>query len=369
MVRPDGAEPAQRVNAVAEMSVVDLCLEQGFALAGVCDATPTERADELRRWLAEGKHGEMSYLADHLDAYLDTDLVLEGATSAILVADAYSNRNQPNDDPGPARGMIARYARGTDYHTVLKDRLHTICDELRARYPEHSFRAFTDTAPVSEREFAARAGIGWIGKNTLVINPRIGSWFCLGGILTTLAIERPDDQQPIRDHCGTCTRCIDACPTDAITPYSVDASRCISYLTIEHRSPIEPVFFEPIGNRIAGCDICQDVCPHNRPRLGTRQPTPRPEYEPSHNSFDLFEVVGWSAEARSEALRGSALKRIKLDMFRRNALIAIGNLYREEGDARYLDALRSAVDDPSDLVSRTARDVLRDLGPPTASPG
>ncbi|MEM9660755.1 MAG: tRNA epoxyqueuosine(34) reductase QueG [Planctomycetota bacterium] len=234
-------------------------------------------------------------------------------------------------------------------------------------HPGHRFRAFTDTAPVSERELASRAGIGWVGKNTLVIHPRIGSWFFLGGILTTLPLEPPAEHRPIRDHCGTCTRCIDACPTDAITPYSVDASRCISYLTIEHRSPIDPVFFESIGNRIAGCDICQDVCPHNRPRPGVLQPVPRGEYTPNRSGLDLFDVLGWSAADRAEALRGSALKRIKLDMFRRNALIAIGNLYRDTRDAHCLEVIRTCQGDDSDLVRTTARALLSDLDRPGVS--
>ena len=348
--------------------VLELCAEHGFALAGICDASPTDRADELRAWLAAGKHGEMSYLADHLDARLDPDLVLEGARAAVVVADLYHTRSEPADRPDAAQGRIARYARGDDYHASIKKRLHALCDELIARHPEHRFRAFADTAPVMEREFAARAGIGWVGKHTLTINPSFGSWFFLGGILTTLGLEPPADQPTITDHCGTCTRCIDACPTDAITPYAVDATRCISYLTIEHRSPIDPAFFEPMGDWIAGCDICQEVCPHNSPR-----PTPGVEarndaYRPKRTGFDLLGVLGWSADDRAAHLRGSALKRIKLDMFRRNALVAMGNAWRTSGDDRLLSAIRGATADESGLVSRTAKDLLRDLGQRPASP-
>ncbi|MEO0631374.1 MAG: tRNA epoxyqueuosine(34) reductase QueG, partial [Planctomycetota bacterium] len=234
--------------------------------------------------------------------------------------------------------------------------------------PEHRFRAFTDTAPVAERELAARAGIGWTGRHTLAINPELGSWFVLGGILTTLELTPPSEQRVVPDHCGTCTRCVDACPTDAITPYSVDASRCISYLTIEHRSPIDPELFGAIGDWIAGCDICQEVCPHNSPRpkgdVGSRHAA----YEPVRLGFDLKEVARWSAEDRAEAVRGSALKRIKLDMFRRNALIAIGNAFRERGDQAMLDVIEAATADESELVRQTARDLLADLGRPPASP-
>ena len=152
--------------------------------------------------------------------------LLEGAGAAIVVADLYAARGQNADAPlDPGRGRIARYARGRDYHVTIKRRLHRLCDELRADHAGAEFRAFTDTAPVPERELAGRAGLGWIGKHTLLIDPRLGSYLLLGGVLTTLEIEPPATQTPVADHCGTCTRCVDACPTDAITPYTVDASR------------------------------------------------------------------------------------------------------------------------------------------------
>lgn len=362
------AVATDRVSVDPAARVLELCKSHGFALAGVCDASPTEHADELRAWLAAGKHGEMAYLAEHVDAKLDPGLVLEGAVSAVMVADLYHTRNEPEDRLDPSAGRVARYARGRDYHVVIKKRLHAICDELIELFPEHRFRAFTDTAPVAERELAARAGIGWTGKHTLAINPELGSWFVLGGILTTLELTPPSEQRVVPDHCGTCTRCIDACPTDAITPYSVDASRCISYLTIEHRSPIDTHFFGAMGDWIAGCDICQEVCPHNSPRPKSDVGSRHAAYEPVRLGIDLMEVARWSAEDRTEAVRGSALKRIKLEMFRRNALIAIGNAFRETGDQAMLDVIEAASADESELVRQTARDLLADLDRPPASP-
>ncbi len=364
----DRTVPTDGVKPSAATRALGLCREQGFALTGVCDARPTDRGDELRTWLAEGKHGEMGYLAEHLDARLNPDLVLEGARSAIVVADLYHTRDASPDVPEPGRGRVARYARGRDYHASIKKRLHAACDVLQGEHPGHTFRAFTDTAPVMERELAARAGIGWTGKHTLTINPRLGSWFFLGGILTTLELEPPPDQPAVEDHCGTCTRCIDACPTDAITPYSIDARRCISYLTIEHRSRIEPVYFERMGDWIAGCDICQEVCPHNSARPSPDPALAHSDYAPRGESFDLLKVLGWTAEDRAEAFRGSALKRIRLDMIRRNALVAAANAWRDTGEVAYLEAVRAAAHDEAELVRTTARDLLDDLDLPAASP-
>jgi epoxyqueuosine reductase len=237
-----------------------------------------------------------------------------------VVADLVRARDQPPAEPEPGTGRVARYAQGRDYHTVIKKRLHKLCDELRERHPDDQFRAFVDTAPVMERDLALRAGLGWIGKHTLLINPRVGSHLLLGGVLTTLPFERP---APEPDHCGACTRCIDACPTSAITPYSVDARRCISYLTIEHRSEIDPDLANKTDDWIFGCDICQDVCPHNSPRpKGVDVGEPNPAYEPQRERFDLLEVLGWTEDDRRRAVQGSSMKRAKLEMFKRNARAA-----------------------------------------------
>jgi epoxyqueuosine reductase len=311
--------------------VIAMCRDLGFAEAGVCNAGPInkERADAYRRWIAEGKHGEMHYLAENLDKRLNPAELMPGggARSVIMVADQYHTRGQQSAPAPPGSGRIARYAHGDDYHDVMKKRLHALCDRLRAEHPGHEFRAFVDTAPVHERELAQRAGLGWIGKNTLLINPRKGSWLFLAGVLTTLELEPPPTQRGAAsggepDHCGTCTRCIDACPTGAITPYSVDARKCISYLTIERRSetPLPKELTTKIGEWIYGCDICQEVCPHNSPRPEhVKVGEMNPAYTPRRTSFDLLEVLGWTEEDRRRALKGSAMKRAKLEMWKRNA--------------------------------------------------
>lgn len=301
----------------------------------------------MREWLAKGRHGSMGYLAEHADLKADPSRLLEGARCAIMVADLYATRDGEADEIPDGHGRIARYARGGDYHKIMKKRLHALCDELAERWPEERTRAFVDTAPVHERELALAAGQGWVGKHTLIIHPRVGSWMLLGGVLTTLELDVNQREEP--DHCGTCTRCIEACPTDAITPYSVDASRCISYLTIERRGPIDPELQRGMGAWIFGCDVCQEVCPHNSPRPGDVGEA-NPAYEGERASFDLLEVLGWDEDARRAAFAKSAMKRAKLGMMRRNAVIAAGNeierLGLEDPVARRLSsAIRAVRDD------------------------
>lgn len=324
------------------------CRRQGFALAGVCEAAPPTRQAEFRQWLDAGKHGEMAYLDEQYEAWCDPNSVWDGARSVVMVADLYASRDDGPDAIDPRRGRLARYARGKDYHRVMKQRLHAVCDAARVKWPGEAFRSFVDTVPVSERELAARAGLGWVAKHTLVINPRHGSWMLLGGFLTTLRLRPPPDQPVYDDHCGSCTRCIDACPTQAITPYSVDARRCISYLTIEHDSEIQPGLASKMGDWIAGCDVCQQVCPHNSPRPGGRAEEPRASYRSGAGSFDLLGVLNWDADARREALTTSPLKRIKLQQFRRNAAIAAGNALRDHDLPELRDRLTEITSDDSE---------------------
>ena len=208
-------------------AIIELCLSNGFALAGITTATRSSYDTELVQWLADGLQGEMEWMNRNVEVRLDPRSLLEGANSVIAVADRYGVLA---DEPlQRGHGKIARYARGKDYHKAMKRRIHSICDVLRAHYPNETFRGCVDTAPVLEREFAAKAGLGAIGKHTLLIEQSVGSWILLGVIVTTAKLEsmNKEDQDP----CATCTRCIDACPTDAITPWSVDARKCISYLT------------------------------------------------------------------------------------------------------------------------------------------
>lgn len=335
----------------------------GFSAAGVCDAGATDHAQTVRAWIADGKHGSMHYLAERLDAMLHPDGVLPGARSILCVADRYAAPRDRRVSEGPAVGWIARYARGGDYHRVLRRRLTALVEAIGRAAPEHETRAAVDTAPLLEREYAERAGIGRVGKNTLVIRRGEGSWFVLGEVLTTLELEPSQNDKTKHDPCGTCTRCIDACPTQAITPFAVDGSRCLSYTTIEHRGPIDPALFAPTGDWLFGCDICQEVCPHNQPTNRKRELQVLEAYEPRRTGFDLLEVLSWTEADRREAFVTSAMKRAKLEMFKRNALICAGNALRK----RALPELRQRViaiahdHNEEQLVRETAQVVLRQL--------
>jgi epoxyqueuosine reductase len=369
----------------------------GFALVGIASAEPTGYKKAFELWLAAGKHGEMAYLQTSFDTRIDPQRLLPGATSIICVADWYGG--QEGQVPGTERqgvrsphspsalshpqspssplphGRIARYAWGDDYHRIIKPRLHQLADDLRAKWPQHDFRSAVDTAPLLEREHAKSAGLGWIGKHTLLIHPQLGSWLLLGAIVTTLPIETsananyPSPLTPPTDHCGTCTRCIDACPTQCITPYSVDASRCISSLTIEHRSAIDPALHPLMHDWIAGCDVCQEVCPFNQEAMGGRPAEAhagaamRPQYQPRPPapSVPLIELLNWTEADREAALIRSPLKRIKLDMFKRNALIAAGNWIAKHDDPALREKVMAMAMDESEsqVVRETARQVAR----------
>ena len=297
--------------------------EIGFDLVGIAPASSSRWAGYLRDWLDQGKAGEMEYLANRFEERTQPQVYLPGAQSVVCVAINYHVPLEPVPEPvRQHHGRIARYALGDDYHEVLKMRLRAVADWMRQEFPTCQTRACVDTAPVMEKELAARAGVGWLGKNACLINPKIGSWLLLGEILTTLPLP-PDDEAT--DHCGTCTRCIDACPTGAITePYRIDARKCISYLTIEHRGPIAPDLEAKMGDWLYGCDICQDVCPHNGNAPTTNDPALAPRF-PS-GTLDVAEIESWSIEEYRTRLRGSAMKRVKLPILQRNARIVAGNL-------------------------------------------
>jgi epoxyqueuosine reductase len=292
---------------------------EGFALVGVCDAIP-RGGEGLRAWLAAGRNGTMSYMDRNVEARIDPRILVPGAKSIICVADRYPGMKPEDECEG---GLIARYARGDDYHRVIKRRLHAMCDAMRADAPEFVYRACVDTAPIMERQHAAAAGLGAIGRNTLLISPSIGSWMLLGAIVTTLPLQatKPIDDDP----CGSCTRCIDACPTGAISDGSVNARLCISYLTIEHRGDIDLSVQDSMGRWVFGCDVCQEVCPHNAPTERTIASHTNPAYDGRDASLDVREVMDWTEDDRLAAFRGSAMKRAKLDMIRRNAAIVAAN--------------------------------------------
>ncbi len=295
-------------------------VELGFDLVGIAPAGPSRHGDYLRRWLDAGRHGEMAYLADRFAERADPAVYFPGVRTAICVAVDYCT---PLDAPpeGP-QGRIARYALGDDYHDRIKPRLYDLADWLRGQVPGCQTRCGVDTVPVMEKELAARAGLGWVGKNTCVIHPRHGSFLLLGEVLTTLDLPVDD---PAIDRCGSCTRCIDACPTTAITDaYQLDATRCISYLTIEHRGAIAPDLQRQMGDWLYGCDVCQDVCPFNRRAAITDDPA----FAPRHPSgtLPLDDVLNWSTDDYHRHTRRSVMRRVKLPVLQRNAAIAQANV-------------------------------------------
>ena len=326
-----------------------LGLALGFDAVGFGPAAPGPRDAFLREWLDRGYAGEMDWLARRVDERSDPRELLPGARSAITVGLVY----EPDEPPGDGI-RIARYAGGEDYHDVLRDRLRAFesAIEARARGPV-VLRSFVDTGPVLERSVAARAGLGWIGKNTLLLNRRFGSYWFLGVILTDLDL---DADTPEPDHCGDCRACLDACPTDAFPePYVLDATRCLSYTTIEHRSATPESLRPGQGDRVFGCDVCQEVCPWNQ-RRGRERPAdplglrarlaPRPEWQRA----TLEWLLSLDEEAWQAATRHTALRRARYRGLVRNALVAAGN----RGDPDLVPALEAHVRGPDPMLAEVA---------------
>jgi epoxyqueuosine reductase len=295
-------------------SVKALALELGFDLVAVGPAAPPEHAAALRRWVEAGHAGTMGYLSRRLEERLDPARVLPGARAAVCVALNYY-QGEPEDT---SWRPIARYAWGRDYHDVIGPRLERLAAHLTEAAGARS-RGYVDTGPVLERELAARAGLGWIGKNTMLLHPTLGSWFFIGMLLTTADLVA---DAPLADRCGSCRACLDACPTGAfVAPYVLDARRCISYLTIEHRGEIDPALHRGMAGWQFGCDVCQDVCPWNRKAPTTRHP----ELVPATSYPGAAAVSSMDDASIREAFRGSALLRAKPAGLRRNALIYLEN--------------------------------------------
>ncbi len=298
-------------------------LDEGFDLVGVAAAGPARTADALDRWLAQGMHGEMGYMERTREVRSDPCNLLEGCRSVIAVATSYRTSSPPSSGAPASDGRVwvSRYAWGRDYHRILKKKLVRLGRWLAATRPGCGWRACVDTAPVLEREWAARAGLGWIGKNTMLLNRRLGSELFLGLLLTDLELV-PDRAVP--DHCGTCTACLDACPTRAFPePGVLDARRCVAYLTVEHRSEIPAEFTRDVGVMVAGCDICQEVCPWTR-----RAPADlHPEFAPHPDRFRprLADLESLTEEEYRQWRRGSPLNRISYRQFRRNLVVARRN--------------------------------------------
>ena len=299
--------------------------ELGFDLVGIAPASPSAYRDYYRQWLDSGQAGAMEYLGRRFDERADPAVYLDGAKTVVCVAMNYYVPLDESPRPGD-RGRVARYALGDDYHEHIKHKLYDLADWIRDTVSGARTRCGVDTVPVMEKELAARAGIGWIGKNTCVINESAGSWLLLGEVLTTLDLPIDD---PATDRCGTCRRCLDACPTQAFTAaYQLDARKCISYLTIEHIGGIAATLQAQMGDWLYGCDICQDVCPWNNRAVATLNPALQPRF--TSGSLDVNEVLGWTDR---NALRNSAMKRIKLPVLHRNAGIVAENLAAGRADA------------------------------------
>jgi len=296
-------------------TIRELARACGFELAGVAAALPADDRARYHDWVAAGHAGEMRYLTDHRAAVRDDPRnLLPSAKSIICVGKLYETQwPHTTEFHDPERGWISRYAWGDDYHDVLRRGLRQLDARLRELHPEMESRICVDTAPLLERTYARLAGLGWIAKNTCLINQQQGSWFFLGELLTSLEIA-PDAPPP--DRCGTCTRCIDACPTDAIPPGGgLDATKCISYFTIELRGPKEGL---DTGQHIFGCDICQDVCPWNR-----RAPfTADPAFAPRHFAPRLDEMAALTEEQFRAMFRGTPVTRARYDGFIRNVTIS-----------------------------------------------
>jgi len=336
------------VNTPETARIVEQARELGFIAAGITAVEPMDPAP-FRSWLAAGYAAEMTYLGQHLPLRADLRAVLPGARSVISVALPY---------PGPqaeesAVGAVAKFARGADYHDVVRERLTLLWDELRREHPGAEGRVFVDSGPLPERELARRAGLGWIGKHGCLLHPELGSRFVLGEILTTLALEPTPS---ISGSCGECRRCLDACPTGAlVAPGTVDARRCLSYLTIEHKGPLPRELRPLLGTRLFGCDACQDACPHN----GARDAFDSPLAPAAHLlAPDLPALLLMSPEDFNRRFRGTALRRAKRRGVLRNACVALGNL----GDPANILTLRQALHDAEPLVRGHAAWALGRLG-------
>jgi epoxyqueuosine reductase len=308
-----------------------LAVGVGFDRAGVARAGPLPRARYLHAWLAGGRAGSMGYLARDPELRTDPRRLLPGARSVICVA---LNYRRPADEEGPPdapraqqashepTGRIAQYARGSDYHGVMKEMLGVLLERLRsASDAPFDALALVDTGPLLERELGWLAGLGWIGKNTMLLHHELGSYFFLGELLTTLEVE-PD--APVTDHCGSCTRCLEACPTQAFPePYQMDATRCIAYVTIEHRDEAPAYLQASVGDWLFGCDVCQEVCPFNREApLGTH---PRIMADLLPARLPLTPLTTLTAGQHKRLTRGTAATRATVRMWRRNARIALQN--------------------------------------------
>jgi epoxyqueuosine reductase len=328
--------------------------ELGFSQIGVAGIDLKTAEPRLAAWLDNGFHGEMDYMAAHGMKRARPGELVPGTVSVITARLDYLPQTtapgwqaiewQRLDRPGTA--AVSIYARGRDYHKVLRQRLARLADRVAVAIGPFGHRVFTDSAPVLEVELAARSGIGWRGKHTLALDRDAGSMFFLGEIFVDVALP---ESEPVGEHCGRCTACIDICPTQAIVaPYELDARRCISYLTIEHKGAIPVEFRAAIGNRVYGCDDCQLVCPWNR--FASASPVADFDVRPALDAPELLALWAWDEAGFLRTTEGSAIRRIGFERWQRNCAVALGNALRAGGDAAIVAALAARRDAASPLL-------------------
>lgn len=340
--------PPQPSRSQLTQGIKEHARELGFDLVGVAPAQSSPELAFFERWIEAGYAGDMHYLLRSLARRRDLQQVLPGAQSVVVCGLNYDTPYAYSTaQHHPSRGWIARYAWGTDYHHIMQDKLARLQAYISALVPpEVAGKIYVDTGPVVERVYARYAGVGWFGKNTCLLNTRLGSWVFLGELILTVPLEY---DRPTADHCGTCTRCLEACPTGALLePYVLDARRCISYLTIELKGPIPEELRPQMGHHLFGCDICQDVCPWNRKRHFTSEPGLQPREQQVHPS--LAELVSLTPEAFKQRFRGTALERTKRRGLLRNVCVAMGN----SGNADFIPLLEALLDDQEELVREHA---------------
>lgn len=339
----------------------------GFELVGITPAEQSQTIQRYRQWIENGYAGKMGYLEKHLPLKEDTRRLLQEAKSIISLAMNYYTIDPPKAQAeNPSRGQISRYAWGDDYHDVIRKRLLDLVDFIKTTGETHlKSRVFVDSGPVLEREYAQKAKLGWIGKNTNLINWRSGSWYFLAEVLVSIdlvsidsvSLELEGETETLRGSCGTCTKCLEACPTDAfIEPNLLDSRLCISYLTIELKDSIPKELRSKMGNLIFGCDICQEVCPWNSKAVSTAEPA----FQPRDGNLapELLSLVNMTQAEFSEKYRGSPIKRAKRRGFLRNVIVAIGNW----GSRAAVPALKKALLDDEPLIRGHAAWALGQIG-------
>lgn len=344
--------------ATLAQSIKDWGRELGFQQVGIADVDVGEHEAHLQRWLDAGYQGEMDYMAAHGSKRAHPDQLVPGTLRVISLRMDYlpGDTQMAKRLTQPEKAYVSRYALGRDYHKLIRKRLQQLAERIQQQIGPFGYRAFVDSAPVLEKAIAEQAGLGWIGKNTLVLNRQAGSYFFLGELFVDLPL--PVDTPHASEHCGRCTACLDICPTAAfVGPYVLDARRCISYLTIELKGPIPVELRAPIGNRVFGCDDCQMVCPWNR----FAKPTTQGDFQPRHNldNAELAALFSWSEEEFLNRTEGSPLRRAGYERWLRNLAVGLGNA---PSSIPVLEALKAKREHPSALVREHVGWALRRHG-------